>query len=102
MPAATVKVTRRWGGFVMSRPFPVSIDGTPVDTIAPKETKEFPVDPGHHVLQMGAGRHISPKRSFDVGEGDVASFWCRGAMLWPVYLAALVKPDLWITLKEGF
>ncbi|MGH2719174.1 MAG: hypothetical protein ACRDJU_11410 [Actinomycetota bacterium] len=101
--AATLKLNRKWGGLVYAQSdFDISIDGAVVGSIGVRETKELAVDPGHHVLRMGRGRHLSPERSFDVGEGDVVSFWCRGTFLWPVYLAALLKPDLWISLKKGF
>lgn len=101
--AATLKLTRKWAGPVFGRsPWEISVDGTEVGSIAVNETKELAVEPGQHVLQVGTGRHISPKRSFDVADGDVASYYCHGAMLWPIYLAALVKPELWITLKPGF
>ena len=29
-----------------------------------------------------------------------ARFHCRLAMLWPQWVAALVKPDLWISLRQ--
>lgn len=100
--AATLKLTRKWGGLLFANSgFDISIDGAVVGSIRVKETKELPVDPGHHVLRMGSGRHLSPLRSFDVSQGDVVNFWCRGIFLWPLYLVALFKPDLWITLKEG-
>jgi len=101
MATATLRLTRKWGGVVWTRPYKVSVDGAMVGSIAARETQELPVEPGHHEVQVGTGRHISPARAFDVGEGDVATFWCRGAMLWPVYLASVFKPDLWITLQQG-
>jgi hypothetical protein len=101
MASATLTLTRRWAGLVYrNRPFEISLDDNVVGSIAGQQTLELPVDPGHHTLQMGSGRHISPERSFDVTDGDVISFWCRGALLWPVYVASLIKPDLWITLKR--
>lgn len=101
MATATLRLTRRWGGWVYgSRPFEISLDGKVVGSISNDQTAELPVEPGRHTLQMGAGRHISPVRSFDVDDGETVSFWCRGQMLCPLYFAALIKPDLWITLKQ--
>jgi hypothetical protein len=40
------------------------------------------------------------ERSFDVAQDEVAGFSCNGPRFWPQLLAALVKPDLWITLRR--
>jgi hypothetical protein len=50
---------------------------------------------------------LSPERSFNVNEGQVAGFSCHPRSLTPVIftrwtvwlLATLVKNDLWISLK---
>jgi hypothetical protein len=34
-----------------------------------------------------------------VPDGDVASFRCHGAMIWPTYLVSFLKPDLAISLR---
>jgi hypothetical protein len=101
MSTATLKVSRKWAGLVSrNREWQVLIDGDTAGSIAVHQTLELPVEPGHHTLRVvQSHRHLSPQRSFDLAEGQRADFWCRGAVLWPVYLAALVKPDLWITLK---
>jgi len=59
------------------------------------------VEPGRHTVRIGSGRHVSPTRTFEIAEGEMVSFWCRGAMLWPLMIAALVKPDLWITFRRA-
>jgi ABC-type transport system involved in multi-copper enzyme maturation permease subunit len=101
VPSTTLKVTRKGGGVVYrNRPFQISIDGKGVGSIPSRHTVELPIAPGHHTLQMGSGRHISPRRSFDTADGGVVSFWCRGQILWPIYVASLLKPDLWITLRR--
>jgi hypothetical protein len=40
------------------------------------------------------------ERSFDVAEDEVVGFSCNGPRFWPQLLAAMVKPDLWITLRR--
>jgi hypothetical protein len=78
----------------------IAVDGTVVGSIATKETVEVAVSPGHHTFRLGAGRHRSAPRSFDAAQGEVVAFSCHGPRLWPQLLAALVKPDLWITLRR--
>jgi hypothetical protein len=53
--------------------------------------------PGHHTLRLGQGRHRSPERSFDVAQDEVVGFSCHGPRIGAMLLAALVKPDLWIS-----
>jgi hypothetical protein len=101
---------RRWnalggaGGAALAganKPFTVAIDGTAVGVVAPKEAVEVAVAPGHHTLRLGLGRHLSPERSFDVAQDEVVSFYCHGPRYgWPQLLAALVKPDLWISRRR--
>ena len=101
VPTATLKLSRRWGGAIdRSREWQIVMDGNVVGSIASQKTVELPVEPGHHTLQLGSHRHFSPERSFEVADGQVVSFWCRGAMVWPMYVAALIKPDLWISLRQ--
>ena len=79
----------------------VIVDGTEAGSIAPQETVELPVEPGHHTLRLKkSARFLSPERSFDAADGTDARFHARCAMFWPVFLAALAKPDLWISLKQ--
>jgi hypothetical protein len=84
-----------------NKPFTIAIDGTVAGSIAPKETVEVAVEPGHRTPRLGQGRHLSRERSFDVAQDEVVSFYCHGPRYgWPQILAALVKPDLWITLRR--
>ena len=76
------------------------IDGVVVGAIANRETVEVAVEPGHHTLRLGSGRHRSAERSFDVGRDEVVGFRCHGPMFWPMFLAALVNPNLWISLRR--
>ena len=50
-------------------------------------------------MRLSVQRHVSPVRSFEAADGEVVGFWCRAQMLWPLEIAALIKNDLWITLK---
>jgi hypothetical protein len=79
----------------------VIIDGTVAGSIAPREIVEVPVEPGHHTLLLKkSGRFLSPERSFDAADEQNVGFHCRGAMLWPQWVAALAKPDRWISLRQ--
>ncbi|MHB8488657.1 MAG: hypothetical protein ACYDCS_03250 [Candidatus Dormibacteria bacterium] len=106
----TLRLERRWtslagtGGNALAggnKPFAITIDGIAVGTLAPEETVDVAVEAGHHTVQLSQGRHLSPQRSFDVARDEVVSFYCHGPRYgWPQLLAALVKPDLWISLRH--
>jgi ABC-type transport system involved in multi-copper enzyme maturation permease subunit len=99
--SATLALSRKWGGVIdRHREWPIEIDGSVVGSIASQKTVEFSVEPGRHTLHLGLNRHLSPERSFEAADGQVVRFRCRAATLWPMYLAALVKPDLWISLRQ--
>jgi hypothetical protein len=110
MGDGTLRLERRWtalartGGAALAganKPFTIAIDGTSVGAVAPKETVEVALEPGHHTLRLGPGRHLSPERSFDVAQDEVVSFHCHGPRYgWPQLLAEHVKNDLWITLRR--
>jgi hypothetical protein len=72
-----------------------------VGTIAPSQTVELSVERGYHTPQVSSARHHSPRRSFQAAGGEIIGYSCRAAMIWPQYIAALVKPDLWISLKRA-
>ena len=100
---ATVRLVRAWSGIgigARSEQWNIAIDGIVVGSIDNKETVEVEVAPGHHTLRLGSGRHRSPERSFDVARDEVAGFSCHGPRFWPLLLAALMNPDLWITLRR--
>jgi hypothetical protein len=48
-----------------------------------------------------SGRLTSPERLIHAHAGERIAFWCRGALLWPIYVAALIKPDLGVTLARA-
>ncbi|HEY6470562.1 MAG TPA: hypothetical protein VI434_12440 [Candidatus Dormibacteraeota bacterium] len=80
--------------------FHVLLDGKDIGSIEWHETIEMQIEPGHHTLQVKAGRYTSGKSTVDAAEGDVVSFRCNGARIWPIYLASIVKPDLALTLSR--
>ena len=101
---ATVRLVRTWSGIAIGgqgEQWDIAIDGVVVGSIASKETVEVAVAPGHHTLRLGSGRHRSRERSFDVSQEEVVGFSCRGPRFWPELLVALVKNDLWISLRPG-
>jgi hypothetical protein len=100
---ATVRLVRTWSGIgigAQSEQWNIAIDGIVVGSIANKETVEVAVEPGHHTLRLGSGSHRSAERSLDVAGDEVVGFRCHGPRIWPMLVAALVKNDLWITLRR--
>lgn len=97
--AATLKLTREGVGIELRRgQFDVIVDGSSAGTIDRHGTLEVPLEPGHHALQVKAGRYTSRQHSFDVSDEEVANFRCHGAMMWPRYVLSIFKPDLAISL----
>ena len=101
MATTTLRLTRKWGGTIERKvAWQITLDGAVVGTIPADQTVELPIEKGYHTLRVNSDRHHSPERSFEAAEGQVVSFSCRAAMIWPQYVAALIKPDLWISLKQ--
>jgi hypothetical protein len=99
--SATLRLTREGTGIELRRGrFEISVDRKSVASIERHETVETAVEPGHHTIQIRAGRYSSRDQSFDVADGEVVNFCCHGAMIWPRYVASIVKPDLAISLKR--
>jgi hypothetical protein len=100
--SATLRLTRKHPGIELRRgPYEIELDGKSVGSInKADEPSEFPVEAGHHTLRMGSGRYSSQERSFDVADGEVVNFRTHGPLVWPVYAAATIKPDLGISLKR--
>jgi hypothetical protein len=97
----TLKLTRKGFGMELRRgQFEISVDGRNIGSLNYGDTVEAQVEPGHHTLRIRAGRYSSRDYSFDAADGEVASFRCHGAMVWPRWVASFVKPDLAISLKR--
>ena len=104
MTEATLRLSRVWSGLGLGgqgEAWNNSLDGRVVGEIANQETVEVTVSAGRHQLRLGQGRHISPLRRFAVAEGETVSYRCHGPRFWPLWLAALLLPRLWITLRPG-
>jgi hypothetical protein len=100
--SATLRLTRKHPAVELRRgPFEIELDGKNIGSIGKNdEPSEIPLEAGHHTLRMGSGRSSSQERSFDVADGEVVNFRTHGPLVWPVYVASIVKPDLGISLKR--
>jgi hypothetical protein len=99
---ATLRLQRETPGVLVELrrgTFEVLLDGSSIGTINNGDTVERPVEPGHHALRIRRGRYSSREHSFDAADGDVVSFRCSGALIWPLWLASFIKPDLAIWLR---
>ncbi|HEY4851414.1 MAG TPA: hypothetical protein VII22_11490 [Streptosporangiaceae bacterium] len=75
--AATLQLVREGFGFELRRgTFHVLLDGNDVASIEWKQTIDVPIKPGHHSLQIRAGRYSSRIRSFDTADGEIVNFRC--------------------------
>ena len=85
----------------MAGEWQVIVDGTVAGSIARQETVEVPVEPGSHTLRIKKSRRfLSPSGPSRPPTRRSSASTAGPAMFWPVLLAALVKPDLWISLKQ--
>jgi len=101
MVSTTLRLKREGVGIELRRGrFDVLVDGQSIESLERHETVETQVEPGHHTLRIRAGRYSSRDRSFDALDGEVVNFRCHGAMVWPRYVASIVKPDLAISLRR--
>jgi hypothetical protein len=99
--SATLRLTREGVGIELMRgQFEISVDGNRVGTVKYGEAVGTMLEPGRHTLRIRKGRYSSREYSFDATDGETVSFRCHGAMVWPRYVASLLKPDLAISLKR--
>jgi hypothetical protein len=99
--SATLKLTRHLGGMAYtSQKWPIAIDNKIVESIGQSQTVELRIEPGHRTLRLGSKRHLSPERTFQVADGEVVNFRCRGKYGLGAYIIALIKPDFWIWLNQ--
>lgn len=100
--AGTLELTRSGFGIELRRgTFEIDLDGAVIGTIERGDTFEAPLEPGPHVLRVRAGRYSSRSLRFECTDGQVVALRCHGAMVWPRYVASIVKPDLAISLHDG-
>lgn len=99
--ASTLQLVRKGLGFELRRgTFHVFLDDHDVASVEWKQTIEVPLEPGHHTLQIKAARYSSHKHSFDTADKETVNFRCHGALIWPIYVASIIKPDLALRLKR--
>jgi hypothetical protein len=99
--SATLMLRREGAGIELRRgEFEIVLDGASAGSIRRHETVERTLEPGHHRVQLRAGRYASRELAFDVADGEVLNLRCHGAMVWPRYVASIVKPDLAISLRR--
>jgi hypothetical protein len=98
---ATLKLVREGAGIELRRgSFEIQVDGKSAGSITRHQTVELPLGPGDHTLRIRKGRYSSHEHSFRVRDGELINFRTHGAMVWPRYLASIIKPDLAISLKH--
>lgn len=101
MATSTLTVTRQGHTIYLRRKqFEVLVDGTSIGSIENDHTVDFPLEPGHHALQLRSGRYSSTEDSFDVADGEVVNFRCHGARFFLEYVASTLKPSIAISLKQ--
>jgi hypothetical protein len=99
--SATLRLMRAGFGIELRRgTFDVLVDGRNVGTIEMNGRTDVRVSPGHHTLQLRKDRYSSRPRPFDVRDGETVAFQAHGTMVWPRYVASIVKPDLAIVLRR--
>lgn len=100
MPA-TLKLVRESIMMELRRgAFDILVDGRNVGSVAMRQTTEVLVEPGHHTVQVRTGRYSSQDQPFEAGEGEVVTFRCNSARIWPLYLASILKPDIGLVLRR--
>jgi hypothetical protein len=100
--SATLRLSRggAWGVELRRGVFEISVDGKNVGSLNRDDTVETLLEPGEHTIRIEKGRYSSRPQSFGAVDGEVVKFRCHGAMVWPRYVASIVKPDLGISLKR--
>jgi hypothetical protein len=96
-----LKLTHRTIGLEVRRGrYDVWLDGTHAGSVELNETVDIAVEPGHHALQVRAGRKSSRAKSFDAAEGETVAFRCGGKSILPVFLLSFVFPGLALSLRR--
>ena len=77
----------------------VVVDGERIGSVDMNDTIEFPIDAGHHTLQVRNGRNSSRTLTFEAAEGQVVAFRCTGKRFLPIFLVSFVVPRLALALR---
>jgi hypothetical protein len=88
MPATLQLTHKTIGAEVRRGTYDAVVDGKWAGSVELNETIDLPVEPGRHTLQVRSGRNSSRTKTFDVGEGETASFRCGGKTILPVFFPA--------------
>jgi hypothetical protein len=97
--AATLKLTHKAIGVEVRRgTYDVVLDAERVGELEMNDTFETPVEPARHTLQVRNGRNSSRTKTFDVADGEIASFRCTGKSILPIFLLSFVVPSLALSL----
>ena len=100
MPA-TLRLTHKTIGAEVRRgTYDAMVDGQRAGSVKLNETIDIPIEPGRHTLQVRSGRNSSRTKTFDVGDGDIASFRTGGKNILPVFLLSFVVPSLALSLRR--
>jgi len=99
--SATLRLTHKTIGVEVRRgTYDAAVDGKHAGTLELNGTIEIPVEPGRHTLQVRSGRNSSRTKTFDVAEGEIASFRCSGKSILPIFLLSFVVPSPALSLKR--
>ena len=99
--SATLKLTHKTIGVEVRRgTYDVVLDEERVGSLELNDPIEIPVEPGRHTLQVRNGRNSSRTKTFDVAEGEIASFRCGGKRILPIFLLSFVVPSLALSLHR--
>jgi hypothetical protein len=52
------------------------------------------IEPGPHTLQVRSGRNSSRIKTFDLAEGEIASFRCTRKSILPIFFLSFAVPSL--------
>jgi hypothetical protein len=99
--SATLKLTHKTIGVEVRRgTYDVLVDGNRAGSVELNETVDIPVEPGRHTVQVRSGRNSSRTKTFDVAEGEIASFRTSGKSILPIFLLSFVVPSLALSLHR--
>lgn len=99
--SATLKLTHKTIGVEVRRgTYDVVVDGKRAGSVELNETVDIPVEPGRHTVQVRTRRNSSRSKTFDVAEGEIASFRCSGKSILPIFLLSFVVPSLALSLHR--
>ena len=99
--SAMLKLTHKTIGVEVRRgTYDAVVDGRQAGALGLNDTIDIPVEPGRHTLRVRSGRNSSLTKTFDVAEGEIASFRCSGKSILPIFLLSFVVPSLALSLTR--